>query len=371
MLDLDITHSLNPYTLKVKLQVGTELLALFGPSGAGKSMTLQSIAGLVQPNEGYIRLNNIPLYDSQNGLNLPPQRRKIGYLMQDYLLFPHLSVAENIGYGLHHQPKSVQQEAVERMLSLIQLTSFAQYRPHQLSGGQKQRVALARALVTHPQILLLDEPFSALDRGTRVELREEVKRWQANLKIPILLVTHDLAEANLLADRIAVYEQGQVLQVGSSAEIMHRPDNLSVARLMGTENFFVATVTAVKPDGLEVMTDRLRLETSAYPFEVGQTVHCCIRPEQIVLLGGRKDGAAYQNLVAVTVVSVTTDNLSFSLRLRLADRPPLHPDQNYDLTVILPLHSYERLQPQVGERWQTSLKPSAIHLVVNRTNEAQ
>jgi len=367
MLDLDITHALNPYTLRVKLQVGPELVALFGPSGAGKSMTLQAIAGLLQPDEGYIHLNNTPLFDSQHGLNLPPQRRQVGYLMQDYLLFPHLSVAENIGYGLHHQPKSVQQQAVGHMLDLIQLTDFAQHHPHQLSGGQKQRVALARALVTQPKILLLDEPFSALDRGTRAELRQELKRWHHDLKIPILLVTHDLAEANLLADRIAVYQQGQVLQIASPAEIMHRPKSLPVARLMGTENFFVAKVTAIKPDVLVVMTDGLRLETSAYPLEgkieVGQTVHCCLRPEQIILLGTGKARSDYRNVVSVTIVSVTTDSLSFSLQLCLVDLPRLHPRQNYDLTLVLPLHSYERLQPRVGERWHVSLKPSAIHLV--------
>jgi molybdate transport system ATP-binding protein len=261
MLDLTIRHQLKKFELNISLQVGQEFVALFGPSGSGKSMTLQIVAGLVRPDFGRINIDGAVVFDSQTGLNLPPQQRHVGYVTQEYTLFPHLTVAQNIAYGLRGQSKQETRRAVADMLDLIQLADFVGHRPDELSGGQKQRVALARALVTNPKILLLDEPFSALDGPTRAQLRLELREWQTQLKIPTLLVTHDLAEANILADRIAVYQQGHLLQVGTPTEIMRRPADLTVARLTGTQNCFAGEVKTVNPQGLQVAAGPLLLDT--------------------------------------------------------------------------------------------------------------
>jgi ABC-type Fe3+/spermidine/putrescine transport system ATPase subunit len=282
--------------------------------------------------------------------------------MQDYTLFPHLSVAKNIAYGLRGQSKQEIRRAVAEMLDLIQLADFAGHCPDELSGGQKQRVALARALVTNPKILLLDEPFSALDGPTRAQLRLELRQLEAQVQIPILLVTHDLAEANILANRIAVYHEGQLLQVGSPSEIMHHPANLEVSRLTGTQNCFAGQVMAATEKGLRVAAGPLILETPFYPFAVGQKIHCCLRPEQVIMLRPGRDVSHRTNLIKGKIVSIVTDGLSFDLKLCLIGQR-LCPEKAYDLTIALPLHVYESLAPRVGQVWQVSLKQSAIHLM--------
>jgi molybdate transport system ATP-binding protein len=362
MLDLTIRHHLKKFELNISFQVGQELLALFGPSGSGKSMTLQIVAGLVRPDFGRINIDGAVVFDSQTGLNLPPQQRHVGYVTQEYTLFPHLTVAQNIAYGLCGQPKQKIRRVVTDMLDLIQLVDFANHHPDELSGGQKQRVALARALVTNPKILLLDEPFSALDRPIRAQLRLELREWQTQLKIPALLVTHDLAEANILADRIAVYQQGHLLQIDTPTEIMRRPADLAVARLTGAQNCFAGEVKAINPQGLQVAAGPLLLDTPAYPFSVGQIVQCCIRAEQIIMLRPGREVKYRTNLAWGRIMSIMTDGLSFSLRLRLEEKR-LCLEKDYDLTVALPLHVYESLTPSVGQVWQVSLKQSAIHLV--------
>lgn len=362
MLTLNINHHLKKFKLNVALTVGQELVALFGPSGAGKSVTLQAVAGLIRPQTGQIFLNGRTLFDHAQGINLPPQRRRVGYVMQDYTLFPHLSVAQNIAYGLRGQPTTAIRQAVADMLDLIQLTGYAEHRPHELSGGQQQRVALARALVTNPEVLLLDEPFSALDGPTRAQLRLELRQLQTRLQIPTLLVTHDLAEANILANRIAVFSHGAILQLDSPAEIMRRPATLQVANLTNTQNFFAGTVVQANGAGLQVSVGPLRLDTPVYPFSPGQKVHCCIRPEQVLIIRPDRPARQHENLLQGRVVSIITDGLSYTLSITLTGSR-LHPNRPHDLAVALPLHVFESLAPAVGQVWHVSLKQSAIHLI--------
>ena len=362
MLTLTIRHHLKNFLLDISLQAGQELLALFGPSGSGKSLTLQAVAGLVKPDAGRISLAGQLVFDSHRGVNWPPQQRQVGYVMQDYTLFPHLSVEQNIAYGLRGRPKAEIRRAVAELLELVQLVGFAGHRPHELSGGQQQRVALARALATKPKVLLLDEPFSALDGPTRAQLRLELRQLQEKIKIPTLLVTHDLAEANLLADRIAVYAGGRLLQIGPPAEIMRRPANLQVAHLTGAQNCLAGTVSAVTAQGLVVQASPLRLDTPPYPLTVGKKVHCCVRPEQILLLRSNRASNRYTNVVRGRIVSIVTDGLSYTIRLALLGSR-LYPEQAHDLTVALPLHVFESLAPKVGQVWPVSLKKGAIHLI--------
>jgi molybdate transport system ATP-binding protein len=191
-----------------------QCVVLFGPSGSGKTLTLQSIAGLVSPDAGKIALNGRVLFDSQNGVNVPSRLRRIGYLFQDYALFPHLTVLENVGFGLKQswqwRLSRDDRRQVMEFLELFEIPQLANSFPADISGGQKQRVALARALIKKPDLLLLDEPFAALDTLLRVKLREELARIQGSFDIPVVMVTHDPEDIRAFAETLVIYETGGV-----------------------------------------------------------------------------------------------------------------------------------------------------------------
>ncbi|WP_217587636.1 ATP-binding cassette domain-containing protein [Lentibacillus saliphilus] len=203
MLHVNIQKQLNHFTLDTAFEVGQEIVVLFGPSGSGKTTVLNSIAGLVKPDSGRIVLNERCLYE-KGGLNLAPQHRQIGYLFQDYALFPHMTVWKNIMYGAKTEALA---EKLMRQLGIDHLKT--QY-PLQISGGEKQRVAIARALATEPELLLLDEPFSALDDETRAKGHQELLNLHQLWKIPIVIVTHSHAEAEKLGDRIMYIHKGEL-----------------------------------------------------------------------------------------------------------------------------------------------------------------
>ncbi|ASW02227.1 sulfate/molybdate ABC transporter ATP-binding protein [Paraburkholderia aromaticivorans] len=202
------------FTLEVAFEAASQRVVLFGPSGAGKSLTLQAIAGLLRPDEGAITLHGNALFDSARGIDLKPQARKIAYLFQDYALFPHLNVRQNIGFGLQHgwlNPRArITHPQIDYWLDALELTSVAANHPAQLSGGQKQRVALARALVAQPRLLLLDEPFSALDSALRQRMRRELSELQTRLDIPMVLITHDPDDVAAFGDQVVQVSDGRV-----------------------------------------------------------------------------------------------------------------------------------------------------------------
>ncbi len=186
-----------------------EFLVLWGPSGSGKTTILRCIAGLERPQEGYIEVNGEVWFDSKRGINLPPQKRHVGFVFQDYALFPNMSLLENVMYGMKRKDK---EKALE-LLRKVRLEGLKDKRPNQISGGQKQRVALIRALAREPKVLLLDEPLSALDEELRAELQEELKSFQRSYNIPTLMVTHHKEEALRLADRIVRIKEGRVVEI--------------------------------------------------------------------------------------------------------------------------------------------------------------
>ncbi|SRR5258706_3239509 len=204
------------FTLDVSFATTNQRVVLFGPSGAGKSLTLQAIAGLQRPDEGAIVLNDTLLFDSVRGVNLKPQSRRIAYLFQDYALFPHLNVRQNIAFGLHpgwlNPRPRVQHPEVDYWLNALDLQGVAGSHPAQLSGGQKQRTALARALVARPEMLLLDEPFSALDYALRQRMRRELSDLQTRLDIPMLLITHDSDDVVAFGDQVVQIVDGRVAE---------------------------------------------------------------------------------------------------------------------------------------------------------------
>ena len=220
MIDVDIQLSVSDgrrrFDLAVRFASNVPFAALYGPSGAGKTLTLQAIAGLLRPTQGHIRLDGRTLFDSAQSINVPTPQRRVGYLPQNYALFPHLSVQENIAFGLKSWRKrsllANEQAHIQTMLDNFGLSALAHSRPATLSGGQQQRVALARALACQPQVLLLDEPFAALHSGLRQNLREELAQVRRQWGIPALMITHDVDDVLSLADVAFVFEAGQVVQ---------------------------------------------------------------------------------------------------------------------------------------------------------------
>ncbi|MBN6189051.1 ATP-binding cassette domain-containing protein [Aneurinibacillus sp. BA2021] len=211
MLYVNMQKRLPYYELDVEFTVGEEIVVLFGPSGAGKTTILNSIAGLAQPDRGIIRLGDTVFF-ATGQKPLATQKRRLGYLFQDYALFPHMTVEKNIRYGMKGREAAESERFLAQLLDLLGIGHLLPKYPHQISGGEKQRVALARALAGKPAILLLDEPLSALDAGTRVKCQDELLSIHRLWRIPVLLVTHDEKEAQKLGDRILLIEQGQIRQ---------------------------------------------------------------------------------------------------------------------------------------------------------------
>jgi molybdate transport system ATP-binding protein len=264
--------------------VAGELLALVGPSGSGKTTILRTIAGLYSPSSGHITCNGVTWLDTAQGINLAPQARRVGLVFQDYALFPHLTARENVAVPLGHLPREERSGRVMSLLELVHLDGLENHYPAELSGGQRQRVALARALARDPAILLLDEPFSAVDQVTRRKLQWELALLRRRVSIPILLVTHDLQEATTLADRISVLHRGSTLQDGPPAEVLNRPASPLVAHLMDQPNIFTATVVEQRAHHTRIRWGHQAIEARRNgAFSPGAVVNWMIPASHIVL----------------------------------------------------------------------------------------
>nr|WP_282571225.1 ABC transporter ATP-binding protein [Methylonatrum kenyense] len=228
-----------PIPLDIRLRVAPgELVALVGPSGSGKSTILRCIAGLHRPDKGSIRIGQEQWLDTGTNRMCPPQQRRVGIVFQDYLLFPHLTARQNLTLAMTGGTAAEQRQRSDQLLEQVHLTGLAERYPAQLSGGQQQRVAVARALARDPSVLLLDEPFSAVDRSTRTRLQRELALLRRSIDIPMVLVTHDLEEARAMADRICVIQAGCGLQDADPETLFRRPRTARVARLLGSYNIF-------------------------------------------------------------------------------------------------------------------------------------
>jgi molybdate transport system ATP-binding protein len=248
MIELTLRQK-EPIALDVSLSCAPgEVLALVGPSGGGKSTILRSIAGLVSPGEGRVTCNGEVWFDSASRTCVKPHARSVGIVFQSYALFPHMSVEGNVMAALDAFPAAERQARAHDLIARVNLAGLEKRKPAQLSGGQQQRVALARALAREPKVLLLDEPFAAVDEMTRVKLRRELVLLHRRLAIPILLVTHDIEEAVALGDRICVIHRGVGLQIAKPEEILTRPASPLVARLVGMRNIFEGEIDSHEPD---------------------------------------------------------------------------------------------------------------------------
>jgi molybdate transport system permease protein len=235
-LEVQFEKRLASYNLNVEFSCGADPLAVLGPSGAGKSMTLRCIAGLERPDRGRIALDGRVLFDSSKNINLPSRERRIGLLFQHYALFPHLTVAQNISFGLEGLPAAERDARVKRQIAQAHLTGLEHRSPRELSGGEQQRVALARALAIEPYALLLDEPLSALDTHLRSQIERQLIDTIANFRRPALFVTHNMEEAYRIATNLLVLANGRVAAHGPKEEIFRHPPTLEVAQLTGLKN---------------------------------------------------------------------------------------------------------------------------------------
>jgi putrescine transport system ATP-binding protein len=259
-----------------------EMFALVGASGCGKTTLLRMLAGFAEPSSGRIRIDGVEMGA------VPPHERPVNMMFQSYALFPHMTVEQNVGYGLRRLPldSATRRQRVAEALDMVQLGALGSRKPHQLSGGQRQRVALARALIRRPKVLLLDEPLSALDKKLREQTQFELMDLQHQVGITFVVVTHDQEEAMALASRIAVMNRGQVVQVGTPAEIYEFPGSRFVADFVGTTNLFEGTVSACEPGLITVQcveTGGALLVDDGGSFSVGQRVWVALRPEKVRL----------------------------------------------------------------------------------------
>ncbi|MEW6248089.1 MAG: ABC transporter ATP-binding protein [Nitrospirota bacterium] len=349
-------------TIDARLTVAlgqSTVLILFGPSGSGKTTILRCVAGLEWPERGLIRFVSQTWLDTANGIRVSPQDRRIGYMAQDYALFPTYSVAGNIAYGLGDLATSERDRRVAEVLAMLQLQGLERAKPAQLSGGQQQRVALARAIARRPQLLLLDEPLSALDVPTRSRLRSELRTLLRQLSLPSIVVTHDWAEALTLGDLMAVIGEGRVLQVGTPQEVFSRPQNAEVARVVGVETVVRGRVvggsqglTTVEVNGIKLM--------GLCAEDIGPDVFVCIRAEDVILEPVGTGATSARNHLQGVVSEIGSLGALAQLRL----------DCGFPLTATVTRSALEQLGLAPGVPIAAAIKAGAVHLIPRRDGQA-
>ncbi len=356
-----IATTLESFTLDVDLNLERELVVIFGPSGAGKSMLLRTVAGLLSPESGRIVIGDHVIFDSEQGVDIPPQARQIGYMPQQYALFPHMSVAENIAYGLFKWDQSDREERMQELIDLMRLSPIVHRRPGEISGGEQQRTALARALAPNPNILLMDEPFAALDEVLREHLRQELLQIQRRYGIPILLVTHNLIEAYTLADRVIIFQAGRIAQEGTRDEIFRQPKTPQIAALMAMKN--VIEVKVIQKEGTDFKIDWWGQPVNircVYDVEDSSSLYVGIRPEDIMIVRSRSKPLQQENDIFFNAKLVEDQALGFDHQLTFQIDHPLA--TTHQLIVRVPHPIFLRLQLRIGEERTLAIRPETIHI---------
>jgi molybdate transport system ATP-binding protein len=296
------------FTLDVTIEVPPGITILFGPSGAGKSTLLDCVAGLVRPDAGKIFVGNDILFDAAKRIDLSPQERRVAYVFQSLALFPHLTVQQNIAYGLSDLPEKERQARLDGILAAFRIGKLRNQRPAQISGGERQRTALARSLVTAPRGLLLDEPLTGLDAELKAAIVDDLRAWNAEWRIPILYVTHSRDEVDALGERVIAMDEGRIADRGAPMDVLDAPRRKRLAQASGFENMLCATVVELRErDGVM----RVRLGENACEIEVplvhafpGDRVQVAIRAGDILLALQRPSGLSARNILEGRIESL-------------------------------------------------------------------
>jgi molybdate transport system ATP-binding protein len=331
----------------LRLPLGAHAVTvLFGPSGAGKTTVLRLIAGLDMPDTGSIRCGNEVWFDAARGTRLTPQNRRVGYLSQDYAIFPHLTVRGNVAYGARGG-------AVQDLLARFDLAELAERHPRQLSGGQLQRVALARALAAQPRLLLLDEPLSALDAPTRLRMRADLRQLLDGVQMPAIVVTHDRTEALALADSVAVMIDGRLRQAGAVESVFDCPADADVAAALGVETICPARLVSMNAGLVTVEIAGVRLEAVA-TAGASADVFACIRAESVTIERNPSGNpTSARNRLPARIVSVIPEGPLARVTL----------DCGFRLTAIVTRQSEEEMRLREGEQVTAVVKATSIRIV--------
>lgn len=347
------------FMLDAKFEVGDELVVLFGRSGSGKTTALQCISGLLEPNGGKIIVNDNVYFDCHKRINLPVQQRSLGYVFQNYALFPHMNVKKNISYGLKGWTEEEKEKRVREMLELLHIEGLENNLPSQLSGGQKQRVALARALAPKPDILLLDEPFSALDMVVRMKLREKIREIQRELGIPVLFITHNHVEAFTIADKIIIFHNGRVQQIGTPEEVFYHPKNRHVAELVGMSNIFEDAVVVEEKNassGVLLQSEEMLVRANHDELKKDEKISWGIRPENLRILQlSDEDISTRENVFNATVKSIVNKGSSKVIALEIKEHKNL-------LITEVANQFFENIQLDIGSKCRVVIDRSRIVL---------
>ena len=330
------------------------ILVLFGPSGAGKTTILRAIAGLLQPDRGRIQFEGHTWFDATADRFVPPQARRVGFVAQDTALFPHLTVRANIEYGLRAAPPDARRQRAGELVQLVGARGLEDRFPRHLSGGQAQRIALARALAPSPALLLLDEPFGALDAATRRELRTDVRTMLRASGTSAILVTHDRLEAMAMGDDLAVMIEGQFRQIGSMPEVFRRPADPAVARSLGVETVVPAIVDGTSDGLVNLRIGQARLVAIAGPeCDTGAAVFACVRAEDVIVQRDVVAQGSARNHLPGFVVRIDPEGA--------IDRVTV--DCGFALVAAITRQSREELALVPGSPVTAAIKATAIHVV--------
>jgi molybdate transport system ATP-binding protein len=330
---------------------GFSVLALLGPSGSGKTTVLRALAGLAKPREGFIRFGDRPWFDQGAGVFVPAHRRGMGYLSQEGALFPHLTVGENLAYGLGDLEPAARRARVGETLDLLGLSGMERRHPGQLSGGQQRRIALGRTIARRPPLLLLDEPFSGLDPDAQEQLRSELRRLLKELARPAVLVTHDRADALGLGDRLAVMEEGRVLQRGPIQEVFEHPGGAGVARILGVDTVHLGRVVE-RRQGLAVLGLGSAVVLAPDPGGLEEQAFVCIRGEDVIL-ESEASHSTVRNRLPGTITGIRPEGPLVRVSL----------DCGFPLSALITRPACEDLGLEVGGTVAALVKAAAIHLI--------
>jgi len=346
------------FVLDVDLALAPGFSIVFGPSGAGKTTLLNAIAGLENPELGTIAVGGTIFFDSERGIQMPVAQRRVGYVLQDLALFPHMTAERNVQYGLARVPREARQQQTAAILESFRISHLGLRKPAEISGGERQRVALARALVTDPRVLLLDEPLAGLDAITKSKIIADLRVWNHEHHIPVVYVTHNRDEVFALGERVIVLENGGVAAQGTPHQVMTAPRQEMVAQLAGFENIFEATVRAAD-EARGTMTCRLagspvELETPLVRAEVGSHLRIAIRAGDILLATAQPHRLSARNLIPGRVVSLEQRDVIVSAKV----------DCGVEMEVHLTLAARDALELQTGGEVWLVLKTHSCHLMV-------